>query len=140
VGHVACAHPSAGAREKCRAGAPQDGGGGELLVDALGDADVGEQHELLDQAIGLEKLLLLDVDRPRRLGRVKVDLDLGRGEVKSAGGHALRSELYGNAVEQSNALRQLVLQLPVRNTSVVSQCVSGSTRAHKLSLRFCASS
>ena len=91
-----------------RAVTTEDGRLRETLVDAVGHADVGEEHELLDEAVGLELLLGLDVDRTGRLGRVEMDLDLRRGEVEGAGGHALGPELDRDRVEEPDPLSQRV--------------------------------
>lgn len=45
----------------------------EGVLDLGSDAAVGEQHELLDETVGLEHLLLLDVDRIGRLRTVEVN-------------------------------------------------------------------
>lgn len=74
----------------------------ELVVDPLSDADVGQQHELLDQAVGLPHLLLLDVDRFGALGALHVDLDLRGGEVQGSGGHPLRFQFDGQGVQQAD--------------------------------------
>ena len=52
----------------------KDGRLREGVLDLCGHRAVGEQHELFDQRVGLELLLLLDVDRVGRLGRLEVDL------------------------------------------------------------------
>lgn len=87
---------------------PQDSRLGKLLVDPLRDADIGEQHELLDEAVCLVHRLLLDVDGVGGLGGLHLDLDLGRREVESSSRHSLCSELDCDRVEQSDAFGERV--------------------------------
>ncbi len=59
---------------------PEDSGRGEGFLDLAGHTDIGEKHELLDQAVRLPLLFLLNIDWLGRLGGIKVDLELGRRE------------------------------------------------------------
>ena len=88
--------------------APQYGGLREHLVDFLGDAYVGEQHEFFHQAVRLSQLLLLDVDGIRGLGRSKMDFHFGRCEIQRAGCHTLGLELDGEGIEKADGLRDRV--------------------------------
>ena len=80
----------------------------ELLVDAFGDRNVGEQHELFDEQIGFEQLLDLDVDRTRLLRGLEMDLDFGGREVEGTGGHTLRAQLDRDRVEEADPLGQRI--------------------------------
>jgi hypothetical protein len=99
-------------RENTEEDSPQDGRLRELLVNPLRDADVGEQHELLDETVRLVHRLLFDIDGVGRLGRLHVDLDLGGREIESSSGHSLRSELDGDRVEQSDAFSERIGERP----------------------------
>jgi hypothetical protein len=88
--------------------APQYGGLREHLVNFLGDAHVGEQHEFFHQAVRLSQLLLLDIDGIRGLRRSKVDFHFGRCEIQRAGCHTLCLELDGEGIEKANGFRDRV--------------------------------
>ena len=87
---------------------PQDRRLRKYLVNLLGDAHVGEQHEFFHQTIRLSQLLLLNVDGIRRLGRSKMDFHFGRCEIQRAGGHTLCLELDRERIEKADRLRERV--------------------------------
>ena len=60
--------------------ATEDGRLWERVLDLCCDGAVCEQHELLDERVGLELLLLLDIDRVRGLGTLEVDCG-GKGRA-----------------------------------------------------------
>ena len=89
--------------------APQQRVARERLGDFLGHSDVGEQHELLDQRVGLLEVVHLDV---RRVLRLRVELethtfnhekdekeaDAIRHGGKSASGNAMASSIASGAL------------------------------------------
>lgn len=88
---------------------PKHSSGWEGLLDLGRHTDVCQQHELLDQAVGLPLLLLLDIDRLGALGRVEMDLELGRRERQCSRSDTAFLELDGHGVEQSNRRGQGVV-------------------------------
>lgn len=88
--------------------APQYGGLREHLVDLLGDAHVGEQHEFFHQAVRLSQLFLLDVNGIRGLGRSKMDFHFGRCQIQRPGCHALCLELDGEGIKKADGFRDRV--------------------------------
>ena len=97
---------------------PEHRGLWERVLNFLRDADVGEQHEFLHQAVCLTELLLFHVYRVRRFSAVEMDFDFRRGKVKCARSHPPVSQLLGEVIEQPDALRKFVRKGP---TGMMSQ-------------------
>jgi len=83
----------------------------EGLLDFPRNANVSKQHELLDQAVRLSQLLLLDIDRIGRFRSIKMDFDFWGGEIQGASVHSLLLQLLSEAVEKTNAPRELILPI-----------------------------
>ena len=81
----------------------------EGLLDFPCNTNVSEQHELLDQAVGLSQLLLLDIDRIGRFRTIEMDFDFRRGEIQCASVHSLLLQLLSEGIQKTNAPRELVL-------------------------------
>lgn len=65
----------------------------ERLVNPPCNANIRQEHELLNKAIGFEKCFLLDINRVGRLRALKVDLYLRRGQIQRACSHPSRLQL-----------------------------------------------